>query len=176
MINLQIPMVNFSFSSLFYPFGGKHIIVDWHFKASILDVASLNENCVSCRWINSIQSLISLDLWSLREIERYNTSGIPIIRFESIYKHKNIWEQNILSQHHIMFIINTALPWIVFASNNLQGLHIFSDPWTHHLLFLKLLKQYVAENERLRAILGEWSMRAAKVQSSLLSLSLHCMF
>lgn len=31
----------------------------------------------------------------------------------------------------------------------------------------QLVKQYVAENERLRAILGEWSMRAAKVQYSL---------
>jgi hypothetical protein len=32
---------------------------------------------------------------------------------------------------------------------------------------LKLLKQYVAENERLRAILGEWSMRAAKLERAL---------
>lgn len=65
------------------------------------------------------------------------------------------------------------------ASNNLQGLHI---PEIFFYCFdknaqrrnslssvLKLVKQYVAENERLRAILGEWSMRAAKVHSSILS-------
>lgn len=32
-------------------------------------------------------------------------------------------------------------------------------------LLSEILEQYVEENERLRAILGEWSTRAAKVQS-----------
>lgn len=59
-----------------------------------------------------------------------------------------------------------------FASNNLQGLqHFFGSVKLIIFCFRKskLLKQYVAENERLRAILGEWSMRAAKVKSSLVS-------
>lgn len=86
-------------------------------------------NGMFCRWINSILSLLWLDLWSLRETERYSTSGIPIIRFESFYKHKNIWEQKILStrnRHHILYIINIAFPWNLLHGTICKG-YTFPD-------------------------------------------------
>lgn len=67
----------------------------------------------------------------------------------------------------------------MFGLPTIRSLHVGLQDLKHVdcLLYLQalfslyltnLLEQYVEENERLRAILGEWSTRAAKVFSSIL--------